>query len=73
MSNVNDGPDKIRQYIQSKITEALEGSFDDALVYGVGFIRISLDDQRDINVSHVSYDEIEKALEEIVERKKYFI
>lgn len=73
MSNVNDGPDKIRQYIQSKITEALEGSFNDALVYGVGFIRISLDDQRDINVSHVSYDEIAKALEEIVERKKYFI
>lgn len=70
---MSNDSDKIRQYIQSKISEALAGSFDDAVIYGRGYIRISLDLHRDIKVEHVPFAEMDKEGEEVAQIKKYFV
>jgi hypothetical protein len=63
---------EVLKLIQEKISAALQGSFDDALVYGRGYIRISLDLQRDIKVEHVPFAEMEKETESIAQIRKYF-
>lgn len=60
----------IEQIIQQKVSEALEGGFMDAQVYGVGFLRIQIEGT-DISVDHVPFDDIDKELEKIVEYKKF--
>lgn len=62
----------IQELIQKKISEALEGSFMDAQVYGVGFIRIQIVDQ-DISVEHVPFDDVDKELEKVIEHKKLMV
>lgn len=59
----------IQELIQKKVSEALEGSFMDAQIYGVGFIRIQIV-QDDISVEHVPFDDVDKELEKVVEQKK---
>jgi ribosomal protein S6E (S10) len=60
----------LEKFIQKKVSEALEGSFMDAQVYGVGFIKIEIDGG-DIDVQHVSFQDIEETLEKIVNQKKF--
>jgi hypothetical protein len=62
----------IEQLIQQKVSEALEGSFMDAQVYGVGFIRIQVEGN-DISVEHVPFDEVDTELEKVVEQKKLMV
>lgn len=62
----------IQELIQKKVSEALEGSFMDAQVYGVGFIRIQIV-QDDISVEHIPFNEIDRELEKVVEQKKFLV
>lgn len=62
----------IEQIIQQKVSEALEGSFMDAQVYGVGFIRIQVDGN-DISVEHIPFKDVDKELEKVVEQKKFIV
>jgi hypothetical protein len=60
----------LEKYIQQKVTEALEGSFMDAQVFGVGFIKIQIEGT-DITVDHIPLKEIEQELQKVVEQKKF--
>jgi len=62
----------IEQLIQQKVSEALEGSFMDAQVYGVGFIKIQIVGN-DISVQHIPFDTVDKELENVVEHKKFLV
>ena len=62
----------IEQLIQQKVSQALEGSFMDAQIYGVGFIRIEIKNN-DISVEHVPFDKLETELEKVVEQKKLIV
>jgi len=62
----------IEQIIQQKVSEALEGSFMDAQVYGVGFIKIQIVGN-DISVQHIPFDTVDKELEHVVEHKKFLV
>lgn len=60
----------IEKYIQKKITEALEGSFMDAQVYGTGYIKITITNNNDIDVSHIPFDKMDDEFVELEMRKK---
>ena len=60
----------LEKFIQQKVSEALEGSFMDAQIYGVGFIKIQIEGT-DIEVNHVPLKEVEQELEKAVELTKY--
>jgi len=62
----------IEQLIQQKVSQALEGSFMDAQVYGVGFIRIQVEGN-DISVEHVPFNDVDKELEKVIEQKKFTV
>lgn len=62
----------LEKYIQQKVSEALEGSFSDAQIYGIGLIKIEVNGS-DVNVEHVAFDQVEDLLEKIAQQKKFLI
>jgi pectate lyase len=61
----------IVQHVKDTVSAALEGSFTDANVYGVGFIRVSLDENRNLVVQHVPFKQLNVELERVVEQQKW--
>ncbi len=52
----------LEKYIQSKVQKALEGSFTEAQIYGVGYIKISVN-ENNLEVEHIPLSEVESEFE----------
>lgn len=64
---------EVMKHINAKIQEALTGCFDDSMVYGVGFIKVELDEKRNLTVEHVPFTTLDEVLERVKEHKKHIV
>lgn len=62
----------IKDLIDKQISKALEDTFMDATVYGVGFIRVQFIDN-DLSVENISYKEAKQEFEKIAELEKLLV
>jgi hypothetical protein len=64
---------KVLEYIQAKISTAIEGSLTDATIYGAGYIRVSCDATGNMEVIHVPFNELDKEFERVREHRKLLV
>lgn len=57
------------KFIKEKVSEALEGCFLDANVFGTGYLKVNFINN-DIDIKHIPFDMVEDELENFKEFKK---
>jgi len=60
------------KFIKEKVSEAIEGSFSDAAIFGTGYIKVTFVNN-DLDVKHIPFEKIEEELEGVKEFKKQFV
>lgn len=70
MSSNSNFKDAIQEVIEAMVADALSGSFQDSLVYGSGYIKVT-DDANGIQIKHVPFKEMEQELERVKEINKW--
>ena len=63
---------KIKAKVAQMVSEAIDKTFQDSLIYGVGFLRVTTDGN-DLDIQHVPFEELEDELEKVVELKKFVV
>ena len=64
--------DLLKKKIEQMVSKAIEDTFSDSLIYGVGFLRVTTDGN-DLDIQHVPFAELENELEKVVELKKFVV
>lgn len=64
--------DLLKKKIQQMVSKAIEDTFSDSLIYGVGFLRVTTDGN-DLDIQHIPFAELEGELEKVVELKKFAV
>lgn len=62
----------LKKRVAEMVSEAIEKTFQDATIYGVGFLRVIINGN-DFDVQHVPFVELDVELEKVVEHKKLMV
>jgi hypothetical protein len=59
----------LKKRVAGMVSEAIEKTFNESLIYGVGFLRVTTDGGK-LEVQHVPFAELDIELEKVLEHKK---
>jgi hypothetical protein len=62
----------LKKRVAEMVSEAIDKTFQDSLIYGVGYLRVTTDG-KDLDIQHVPFAELEVELERVVEHKKLMV
>jgi hypothetical protein len=62
----------LKKRVAEMVSEAIDKTFQDSLIYGVGYLRVTTDGN-DLDIQHVPFAELEVELERVVEHKKLMV
>jgi hypothetical protein len=62
----------LKKLVSEMVSEAIEKTFNETLIYGVGFLRVTTDG-KDLDIQHVPFAELEVELERVIEHKKLMV
>lgn len=61
---------KLEEQISKQVGEAIHGAFQDQLVYGAGYIKVSTDANGIVNVTHIPFVDVPAELDEVLSVKR---
>jgi len=64
--------DLVKKQIEQMVSRAIEDTFSDSLIYGVGFLKV-ITNGDDLDIQHIPFAELEGELEKVVEFKKFAV
>jgi hypothetical protein len=64
--------DLLKKKIEQMVSQAIEDTFSDSLIYGVGFLKVTTDGT-DLDIQHIPFAELDVELEKVVELKKFMV
>jgi len=62
----------LKKKVSEMVSEAIERTVEDSMVYGVGFLKVTTDGDN-LDVQHVPFAELDVELEKVVEHKKFTV
>lgn len=62
----------LKKKIEQMVSQAIEDTFADSLIYGVGFLKVTTDGT-DLDIQHIPFAELDVELEKVVELKKFVV
>jgi hypothetical protein len=62
----------LKKKVSEMVSEAIEKTVEDSMVYGVGFLKVTTDGGN-LDVQHVPFAELDVELEKVVEHKKLMV
>lgn len=64
--------DILKNKIAQMVSKAIDDTFQDSLIYGVGFLKVTTDGN-DLDIQHIPFAELDVELEKVVELKKFVV